>query len=134
MIADQKAKSAGGCGCSSKAAAKPEAPATKSGCCGGASPDHDLPAMKSGCYTGHGNDHHHHDAASGAVVDPARNQQAPLDYRGETYHFCSAVCWTKFGAAPQQYLGKSKWGPARRWQSLAKVNAETRNSFATYTG
>ena len=115
MAENQKAKSAGGCGCSSKAAAKPEAPATKSGCCGAAGPDHDPPAANSGCCTGHTHDDRTHVAAGAVVVDPVcgmtvdpATSKHRTEYRGETYHFCSAGCWTKFETAPQQYLKKSK--------------------------
>jgi hypothetical protein len=59
MAKDHKANSAGGCGCSSKAAS-PETPTTKSGCCGDAGSGHS-----------HDHDHHHHHAASKAgAVDP----------------------------------------------------------------
>ncbi len=57
--------------------------------------------------------HHHHDApaASGVIdlvcgmtVDP--NAGKPhADYHGQTYHFCSNGCRTKFLADPQKYLG-----------------------------
>jgi Cu+-exporting ATPase len=40
-------------------------------------------------------------------VDPATSKHR-FDYRGETYHFCSAGCRTKFAADPQAYLNKSK--------------------------
>jgi Cu+-exporting ATPase len=101
MADGQKAKSA--CGCSSKAVAGPGTPATKIGCCGGAG-------------SGHGHDHHHHQVASGAgvadpvcgmTVDPAISKHRS-DYAGNTYHFCSAGCRTKFEATPEQYLEKSK--------------------------
>ena len=115
MADNLKAKSAGGCGCSSKAAAKPEEPATKSGCCGAAGPEHDPNAAKSGCCTGHSHDDHPHNAAGAVVVDPVcgmtvdpATSKHRTDYRGETYHFCSAGCRTKFEAAPQQLLEKSK--------------------------
>ncbi|MDB5503516.1 MAG: copper-translocating P-type ATPase [Tardiphaga sp.] len=96
----------GGC-CSSKAAAPstttpaPAVAATKGGCCGG----------------GHDHSSHHHgahhsdgektvrDPVCGMTVDPATSQHRS-DYRGETYHFCSAGCRTKFVADPQQYLDK----------------------------
>jgi Cu+-exporting ATPase len=114
MADNLKAKSAGGCGCFSKAAAKPEEPAAKSGCCGAAGPDHDPPAAKSGCCTGHSHDDPHNaagafvvDPVCGMTVDPATSKQR-THYRGETYHFCSAGCRTKFEAAPHQYLEKSK--------------------------
>jgi Cu+-exporting ATPase len=88
-----------GCGCASKAtAALPKEPA-EPGCCG--SNDH----------SGH-DPHRHHDSdgkvsvrdpVCGMTVDPERSQHR-LDYRGETYHFCSAGCRTKFIAEPRQYL------------------------------
>jgi Cu+-exporting ATPase len=39
-------------------------------------------------------------------VDPATSQHR-FDYRGETHHFCSAGCRTKFAADPAQYLDKT---------------------------
>jgi Cu+-exporting ATPase len=89
-----------GCGCSSKTAA---APATKT-CCGG----HD--------HAGH--DHHaaHHDPEAkagvldpvcGMAVDPVTSKHR-FDYRGETFHFCSAGCRTKFAADPASYLDRKK--------------------------
>jgi Cu+-exporting ATPase len=102
MAKDQKANSPGGCGCSSKAIANSEAPATKSGCCGGAG----------GLSHNH---HHHHDAAGAGIVDPVcgmtvdpQTSKHRSDYRGNTYHFCSIGCRTKFEAAPQRYLEKSE--------------------------
>jgi Cu+-exporting ATPase len=74
-----------------------------SGCCGGT---HD--------HSGHG--HHDHrldgkasvrDPVCGMNVDPATSQHR-FDYRGETFHFCSAGCRTKFVADPQKYLDDSK--------------------------
>jgi Cu+-exporting ATPase len=41
------------------------------------------------------------------TVDPATSQHR-FDYRGETFHFCSAGCRTKFAADPQVYLDNSK--------------------------
>jgi P-type Cu+ transporter len=68
-----------------------------SGCCGGS---HD--------HTGH----HHADSVAkvrdpvcGMSVDPATSQHR-FDHRGETFHFCSAGCRTKFAADPQKYLDK----------------------------
>ena len=49
------------------------------------------------------------DPVCGMTVDPETSKHR-MEYRGETYHFCSAGCRTKFEAAPQQYLDKSK-GP-----------------------
>ena len=105
MMKDQKANSAGGCGCSSKAAAAagPESKATMSGCCGGAG-------------SGGGQEqHHHHAAAVAGVIDPVCGMTVDPDsskhrseYRGTTYHFCSARCRTKFDAAPPRYVEKSQ--------------------------
>ena len=39
------------------------------------------------------------------TVDPATSKHR-FDYRGETYHFCSAGCRTKFAADPAAYLDK----------------------------
>jgi P-type Cu+ transporter len=83
-------------GCSSKSAAKPaEKPATSS-CCGG-------------------HDHHAHghaeatekarDPVCGMMVDPATSKHR-LAHHGETFHFCSAGCRTKFEADPAKYLAK----------------------------
>lgn len=85
-----------GRGCSSKAvsAAKPAA----SSCCGG-----------NGDHT-----HDHGNAATkvldpvcGMTVDPATSKQR-FEYHGETFHFCSAGCRTKFAADPAKYLAKDK--------------------------
>ena len=60
----------------------------------------------------HGHHDHHADAAAtvrdpvcGMTVDPATSKHR-FDYRGETYHFCSAGCRTKFAADPVAYLDK----------------------------
>src|SRR3954468_4377887 len=65
---------------------------------------------------GHGSHSHHdhsaHAAATvrdpvcGMSVDPATSKHR-FDYRGETYHFCSAGCRTKFAADPASYLEKN---------------------------
>src|SRR5437763_1492621 len=47
------------------------------------------------------------DPVCGMSVDPATSKHR-FDYRGETFHFCSAGCRTKFAADPQGYLGKGK--------------------------
>jgi P-type Cu+ transporter len=86
-----------GSGCSSGTAAEPSA---KTGCCGG-------------------HDHHDHDdhqtatdakvrdPVCGMSVDPATSRHRS-DYRGETYHFCSAGCRTKFATDPTQYLDQTR--------------------------
>src|SRR6185436_18853852 len=56
-------------------------------------------------------DHHVHNAATvrdpvcGMTVDPAASKHR-FDYRGATYHFCSAGCRTKFAADPASCLEK----------------------------
>ena len=93
-----------GCGCSSKAAAPAAKPATSS-CCGG-----------HGDHSGHA--HHHTHAHGGALtevkdpvcgmsVDPATSKHR-FDHHGETFHFCSAGCRTKFAADPAKYLAEDK--------------------------
>ena len=65
-------------------------------------------------YGGQGQTYHeHHAGRASSVLDPVcRMNVDPLtskhrfQYRGETYHFCSAGCRTKFEAAPEQYLDK----------------------------
>jgi Cu+-exporting ATPase len=84
----------------SKAAVAASGETAKSGCCGG---DHD--------HSGHDHgDHHAHaivrDPVCGMTVDPATSKHR-FDHRGETYHFCSAGCRTKFAADPGQYLDKT---------------------------
>ena len=70
---------------------------------------------KTGCghsHAGHDHDHAHPgakvvDPVCGMTVDPATSKNR-FDYRGETYHFCSAGCRTKFAADPETWLDKSK--------------------------
>ena len=73
----------------------------KAGCCGGG---HD--------HGGHSHAHHNGGAAKttdpvcGMTVDPATSKHR-FDHHGETFHFCSAGCRTKFAADPARYLDKS---------------------------
>jgi P-type Cu+ transporter len=46
------------------------------------------------------------DPVCGMRVDPATSKYR-FDLRGESFHFCSAGCRTKFAAAPGKYLTKS---------------------------
>ena len=75
----------------------------KSACCGG----HDHAGHD---HTSH-HDHHAHTAATvldpvcGMTVNPATSKHR-FDYRGETFHFCSAGCRTKFAADPVAWLEK----------------------------
>ena len=92
-----------GCGCSAKAAPATQKPA--SSCCGG-----------HGDHAGHAHHHAHvsgGDAAKvldpvcGMTVDPATSKHR-FEHHGETFHFCSAGCRTKFAADPAKYLAKEK--------------------------
>jgi len=89
-----------GCGCSSRTAAGLPAEPAKPGCCGGghdhASHGHHTPSKADA-----------RDPVCGMTVDPATSQHS-FDYRGDTYHFCSAGCRTKFATDPQGYLDNSK--------------------------
>jgi Cu+-exporting ATPase len=92
-----------GCGCGSKTMAAPSKETTKAACCGGG---HD--------HSTHGNDDHHFDGKAhvrdpvcGMSVDPATSEHL-FDDHGDTYHFCSTGCRTKFAADPKQYLDKSR--------------------------
>jgi P-type Cu+ transporter len=78
-----------GCDCSSKAA--PAAKPAASSCCG----DHDHGAVATRV----------HDPVCGMTVDPATSKHR-FPHHGETFHFCSAGCRTKFAADPAKYLAK----------------------------
>lgn len=80
-----------GCGCSSKAA--PVAEPAASSCCGDHAHDHGTAATKV------------RDPVCGMTVDPATSKHR-FDHHGETFHFCSAGCRTKFAADPAKYLAK----------------------------
>jgi len=76
-------------------------------------------APKAACCSGHSHaghdhsshDHHPHAAATvrdpvcGMTVNPTTSKHR-FDYRGETFHFCSASCRTKFAADPVAYFEK----------------------------
>ena len=69
-------------------------------------------AEKSACCGGHdpaGHDHHAPakvlDPVCGMTVDPATSKHR-FEYQGETFHFCSGGCRTKFAADPKKYLEK----------------------------
>lgn len=93
-----------GCGCSSKAAPL-AAKTAASSCCGG-----------HGDHAGHAHHHGHdhgdtatkvRDPVCGMSVEPATSKHR-FDHHGETFHFCSAGCRTKFEADPGKYLAKEK--------------------------
>ncbi|MGL9619081.1 heavy metal translocating P-type ATPase [Bradyrhizobium sp. U531] len=93
-----------GCGCSSKAAPPAAKPAASSWC--GGHGDH------AGHAHHHGHDHGDtatkvRDPVCGMSVDPATSKHR-FDHHGETFHFCSAGCRTKFEADPGKYLAKEK--------------------------
>jgi P-type Cu+ transporter len=59
--------------------------------------------------------HAHHNNDKARAVDPvcgmsveAATSRHRFDHRGETYHFCSAGCRTRFSTQPEQYLGNNK--------------------------
>jgi Cu+-exporting ATPase len=72
------------------------------------------------CGADHAGHEHPHDTAApekvrdpvcGMSVDPATSKHR-FDHGGETFHFCSAGCRTKFAADPAKYLGKREPAPA----------------------
>src|SRR5882757_10959731 len=74
------------------------------GCCAGGHAHHHV-------HTGDG-DHAEakagvRDPVCGMTVDPATSRHR-FDYRGETFHFCSAGCRTKFAADPKGFLDNNK--------------------------
>jgi Cu+-exporting ATPase len=85
---DHKADADSGCGCSAKAAPPTAKPAASS-CCGG----HGDATTKV------------RDPVCGMTVDPATSKHR-FEHHGETFHFCSAGCRTKFAADPAKYLAK----------------------------
>jgi Cu+-exporting ATPase len=68
----------------------------KPGCCGG---EHDHAGHNDGDHNAHANATVR-DPVCGMTVDPSTSKHR-FDYRGETYHFCSARCRTKFVADPR---------------------------------
>jgi Cu+-exporting ATPase len=91
------------CGCAPNTAAALPVETAKPGCCGGT---HD--------HSGHDHGHRHtgstvkvRDPVCGMSVDPATSKHR-FDARGETFHFCSAGCRTKFAADPGRYLDKTR--------------------------
>ncbi|WP_291693964.1 heavy metal translocating P-type ATPase, partial [Bradyrhizobium sp.] len=65
-------------------------------------------------HAGHG-DRHGHEPVQSGVLDPVcgmtvnpETSKHRFDHRGETFHFCSAGCRTKFAADPAKYLDKTK--------------------------
>lgn len=50
------------------------------------------------------------DPVCGMSVDPATSQHQ-FEHHGQTYHFCSAGCRSKFEAEPRKYLERAKTDP-----------------------
>ncbi|RJF98170.1 heavy metal translocating P-type ATPase [Noviherbaspirillum saxi] len=77
----------------------------------------------------HGHHHEHHEHAHGEAgasvvsekpfTDPvcgmkvSANPEKTVEYKGDTYHFCSAKCMEKFKGNPEVYVGSSKEEPAQ---------------------
>ena len=93
-----------GCGCASKAAVVQPRETANPGCCGAG---HDHSPNGHGDHRGAAAHSSVVDPVCGMAVDPATSKHR-FDYRGETYHFCSEGCRTKFAADPTQYLNKPK--------------------------
>jgi Cu+-exporting ATPase len=65
-------------------------------------------------HSGHAHDQHHsggaasvRDPVCGMTVDPATSRHR-FDTSGESFHFCSVGCRTKFAADPEKYLDTGK--------------------------
>src|SRR6186713_2417056 len=86
-----------GCGCSAKAAPPAPKPAASSCCAGHAGHTHDHGGAAAKVL----------DPVCGMTVDPATSKHR-FAHHGETFHFCSAGCRTKFAADPAKYLTKNK--------------------------
>jgi len=70
------------------------------------------PCCSGHSHADHGHHDHHahtvatvHDPVCGMTVNPATSKHR-FEYKGETFHFCSAGCRTKFAADPVSYLEK----------------------------
>lgn len=74
------------------------------------------PAAADSCCGGHDHHAHQHDQAKvidpvcGMSVDPVTSKHR-FEHQGETFHFCSAGCRTKFAADPDKYLGEREPPP-----------------------
>ena len=88
-----------GCGCGSRTGPTLPDETAKTGCCGGDGHDHaDTHAHSNATVR---------DPVCGMTVDPATSKHR-FDHHGQTFHFCSAGCRTKFAADPDAYLGNNK--------------------------
>ncbi|MGY4398833.1 Cu+-exporting ATPase [Sphingomonas sp. UYAg733] len=101
----QSRSHATGCGCSGKAAA--EAAVAPSSCCSDVQVTAQQTSKTSGCCSGGKAAESAAtvtDPVCGMTVDPAKTAHH-AKHAGQTYHFCSAGCRTKFVANPVAYLG-----------------------------
>lgn len=101
MTGTQIANSSGGCGCSPKAPVAPETSIAATSCCGGSTAGKasdskqerdEAPAKRDTAI----------DPVCGMTVGTTASKHR-FEYIGETYHFCSAGCRTKFAASPESY-------------------------------
>ncbi|MGE5157095.1 MAG: heavy metal translocating P-type ATPase [Gemmatimonas sp.] len=89
-------------------------------CCGGGAKPAAAPEKGACCgahagHAAHSSEHQEgaqtvRDPVCGMKVDPATSKHR-FDHRGETFHFCSAGCRTKFAADPAKYLDKTQPEP-----------------------
>jgi P-type Cu+ transporter len=81
-----------------------------------ANPDHTASKSCGGGGHNHHTHHDHHapakmlDPVCGMTVDPATSKHR-FDHDGQTFHFCSGGCKTKFAADPRKYLEKTTAKP-----------------------
>jgi Cu+-exporting ATPase len=101
----QSRSQATGCGCSAKAAS--EAAVAPSSCCSDTPATAEQTSKTGGCCSGGKAAESAAtvtDPVCGMTVDPAKTAHH-AEHAGQTYHFCSAGCRTKFVANPDAYLG-----------------------------
>ncbi|MEO6380925.1 MAG: HAD-IC family P-type ATPase, partial [Nitrobacter sp.] len=110
MSTAERADSKNGCGCEVQPASV-SASSQSSGCGDEAATPH-VPGAHAHHHPQADTDHEKVlDPVCGMTVDPQTSKHR-FDHHGTTYHFCSAGCRTKFGAAPRSYLDKSNAPPA----------------------
>ncbi|WP_370647429.1 heavy metal translocating P-type ATPase [Polymorphobacter sp. PAMC 29334] len=101
----QSGSEAKGCGCSAKPAE--EAAVAPSSCCSDNPVTTEQTSKTGGCCSGGKAAESAAtvtDPVCGMAVDPAKTAHH-AEHAGQTYHFCSAGCLTKFVANPNAYLG-----------------------------
>lgn len=75
------------------------------------------------------------DATTSAVVDPVCGMEvdpssaaARAEHNGETYHFCSHACKTKFDAEPAKYAGRVPAGDGLTQKAAVDGSHHTRST------